>query len=546
MADPSEVVLRYTPEKWIEAQERLGSASPSRFVTLSYNPRDHLLSTPSPRRERASVPPVVRKHVQPLNSTSKEFFVRPISESLDRLGEYGKNPLNDVQVLEKNWYYDLTNVGQRLRLLRETFKVLQLVRKKRMMGERADFKMLNEFRLSHTGSPIVLDDDGLSKTEDEDDNNTSSVPEFPPPPPPKQRGRPRRKHTRGRKPGYRRETADPPVTRTRASRRGQDSTLLPLLREQAVATLLTTNGNGDGSNLVYTSPTEALSTFPILHLPPILPSQRLPENYTQAINYGGALTYGSNESLHVKAPKFVSGVPEENQAKQSRRASSTPVSSKVGVAGDSSSFASASPSVVKQSTGENSHFGPILTLGGPSGPHAMQAQANQAAQTSIQASNQAIPSQAHPSTMATPAYHSAHSTKLSTPNLATQTTTSNVTTNPSPPNLTNAPILHSSTLPGMRMPNISDRLLPTFAGDSRGPLPRMAGMPGVPGMARMSGMTGTPAISHTPAGYMGSQGGPGIRLPPLQWGSGNYEMPGIPHQSPPSMYSGPSSEDKKE
>ncbi|SGZ54859.1 CIC11C00000001675 [Sungouiella intermedia] len=514
MADPSEVVLRYTPEKWIEAQERLGSAG--------------------------------EKHVQPLNSTSKEFFVRPISESLDRLGEYGKNPLNDVQVLEKNWYYDLTNVGQRLRLLRETFKVLQLVRKKRMMGERADFKMLNEFRLSHTGSPIVLDDDGLSKTEDEDDNNTSSVPEFPPPPPPKQRGRPRRKHTRGRKPGYRRETADPPVTRTRASRRGQDSTLLPLLREQAVATLLTTNGNGDGSNLVYTSPTEALSTFPILHLPPILPSQRLPENYTQAINYGGALTYGSNESLHVKAPKFVSGVPEENQAKQSRRASSTPVSSKVGVAGDSSSFASASPSVVKQSTGENSHFGPILTLGGPSGPHAMQAQANQAAQTSIQASNQAIPSQAHPSTMATPAYHSAHSTKLSTPNLATQTTTSNVTTNPSPPNLTNAPILHSSTLPGMRMPNISDRLLPTFAGDSRGPLPRMAGMPGVPGMARMSGMTGTPAISHTPAGYMGSQGGPGIRLPPLQWGSGNYEMPGIPHQSPPSMYSGPSSEDKKE
>lgn len=597
MTDPSEVVLRYTPEKWIEAQERLGSASPSRFVTLSYQPRDQLLGTPSPSRERTSAPPV-RRHVRP-NLSSTEYFVRPISESLERLASYGKTPGADVQVEEKNWYHDLTNVGQRLRLLRETFKVIQLVRKKRMMGERADFKMLNDFRTSHTGSPLVLDDDGHSRTEDEDEANASSAPEVPPPPPPNRRGRPRKKQTRGRKPGPRRETAGTPVTRTRASRRVQEPAVLSLLKEQALAA---PQAAGDEPrNLVYSSPPDAPSTHPILHLPPILPSQRLPyyhgqapsygqtPSYTQAPSYGQASNYGQvpyygqptygqtpghgtlpyipGEGPHTQAPLSTS--IETNAPKAANAPSaSTPAASGV-VGGDSASMASTSASLAPITQGS---LAPNAQ-GTPPGP----AQSVQNSATPFYGNFTTLPANAESPPSAKVPFHSAiplvtgsaptlpssglsknsaasvssasntpklplpdlapiASTTRSTPTIPTNHFTSNITTagitpeitKQSAPNLGASGILHSSTLPSMRMsPTISDRLLPHFGVDSRNPL------------LRVDGMTGSFAIPQASPGFVPTQGSSaGIRLPPLQWGSGTFSMPGMPRQSPPSYFPG--------
>lgn len=278
MADPSEVVLRYSPEKWIEANERLGSASPARFVTLNYHPRDRSLPTPTPASEKVVASVGIRKPLQRLHNPSPHFFIREVSQSLQQLNEYGAVPGKPVETAEKDWYYDLANVGQHLRLLRETFKVIQSVRKKAMMGERADFKMLHDFRTSQTGSPVALDDDqyGVPKTEDEDETGLSSAAEVPPPPPPNRRGRPRKKQTRGRKPGPR-QTADAPLARTRASRRLQDATLLPLLKERTFAAPAQPEVPEETATNPSLGPLhEPQSTFPILHLPPILPSQRFP------------------------------------------------------------------------------------------------------------------------------------------------------------------------------------------------------------------------------------------------------------------------------
>lgn len=592
MADPSEVVLRYTPEKWIEAQERLGSASPSRFVTLSYQPRDQLLATPSPSRERPSASSV-RRHVRP-NSSSTEYFVRPISESLERLANYGKTPGADVQVEEKNWYHDLTNVGQRLRLLRETFKVIQLVRKKRMMGERADFKMLNEFRTSYTGSPLVLDDDGHSRTEDEDEANASSAPEIPPPPPPNRRGRPRKKQTRGRKPGPRRETAGAPVTRTRASRRIQEPAPLSLLKELVLAPPQAAGGD-EPRNLVYSSPPEAPSTHPILHLPPILPSQRLPY-YGQAPSYGQALSYGQAPNygqVHYGQPTYgqtpgygtLPYIPSEGprtqaplpmsietNASNAARApsASTPAASGV-AAGDSASMASTTatlaPNIQRSPPGpaqsvQNSaapFYGNFETFPtNAKSPPSATVPFHSAIPPVTTASAPTLPSSSLPNNSAANVSSASNTPKLplpdlapiasttrSTPTIPTNHSTSNITTagitpnitKLSPPNVGAAGILHSSTLPSMRMgPTISDRQLPHFAVDSRNPL------------LRVDGMTGSFGVPQTSPGFVPAQGSSaGIRLPPLQWGSGSYSIPGMPTQSPPSYFPGGASpKEKKE
>lgn len=233
MADPAEVVIHYSPEKWIEKTSKLASASSARFVTLNYTQKEFPLSTPSPTRENRTAP-ISKKQTYSSGPESSKFIVRPITESLDRLSNYKIGTRGNVELLEKNWYHDLTNVGQRLRLLRETFKVIQSVRKKRNMGERADFRLLHEYRASLTGSPLVLDDEHYitAKTDEEDDPNASSTAYISQVPTPSRRGRPRKKHTRGRKPGARRETSEAPVTRTRASRRVNEQVLLPLVKEQ--------------------------------------------------------------------------------------------------------------------------------------------------------------------------------------------------------------------------------------------------------------------------------------------------------------------------
>lgn len=565
MTDPSEVVLRYTPEKWIEAQERLGSASPSRFVTLSYHPRDHMLSTPSPSREQNSTPRM-RKHIQQANSTSTEYFVRPISESLERLANYGKNPDADVQVEERAWYHDLTNVGQRLRLLRETFKVIQLVRKKRMMGERADFKMLHEFRTSHTGSPLVLDDDGHSRTEDEDETNASSAPELPPPPPPNRRGRPRRKQMRGRKPGLRRETADAPTTRTRASRRVQDPVLLSLLQEQTVVSKPATGEEEDDRNLGYSSPPEASSTQTILHLPPILPSQRLPLYHGQQPTYG-MIPYIPSVISQVQPPQLPTSqvnasipanAPQARTASLSPNTQGSPPLPTLSIQKSATPyFGNLSSSMIANSS-SGSAPPPVYASSAPThtGAPNYSNSPNHSrvpSHTSAMALTPTLSSAKVPN--AVPIVSTASSTpNLSVPNIATPTTstsrsTPNIPNHSTPylttqnitnlsPNLGGPGLLHSSALPTMRIaPSMSERLIPHFAADSRNPLPRV------------DAMTGSFAMPHAPPGFVPSQGNSaGIRLPPLQWGTGAFSIPGMPLQSLPTRYfpGAPPPEESKE
>ncbi|KAF7999005.1 hypothetical protein HF325_006537 [Metschnikowia pulcherrima] len=128
--DPGAVVIRYDPERWAEKEEE--ETSPSKMVLFNY-------TKPAPAQSRASMLQVPRKrHLIPLSSTS---FERPIKESLENLSQYAeKRDLGQpVETAEKEWYEDLTNVAQRLKFLRDTFKVIQSVRKRKMMGERADF-----------------------------------------------------------------------------------------------------------------------------------------------------------------------------------------------------------------------------------------------------------------------------------------------------------------------------------------------------------------------------------------------------------------------
>lgn len=246
--DPAFVVLHYNTEKWAEQNSgekqnsghilnsghKLNSASPSKFVTFNYRPEN--LATPSPCRAPSKRRP---------EAETTEFFEKPVADSLKYLAAYTalveKEP---IVAVEKNWYHDLTNVAQRLLLLRDTFKVLQSVRKKRSMGEKADFRSVHDFRTSRTGSPTVLDDERHS-----DDDETSSAPERPV----SRRGRPRKGQTRGRKPANPRKT-ETPTPRARPSRRAA-----------AVA----------AAAVAVSSPSDAQTSDTILHLPPILPSQRV-------------------------------------------------------------------------------------------------------------------------------------------------------------------------------------------------------------------------------------------------------------------------------
>ncbi|PVH17649.1 uncharacterized protein CXQ87_000542 [Candidozyma duobushaemuli] len=217
------VTLRYNSDKWHEAQLNRGSDSsaqnsPSKMITLNY--RKERSSTPTPAV--SPVPWLFKKREEkarrPKYDENEPFLVRPAAESLARLRNYESfiDPEDPLQA-DKNWYHDLTNVAQRLKLLRDTYKVLQAVRKKRAMGERVDFRTAHELK-SKTGSPVHSDDDREKNSEEEK----------PPPPPPARRGRPRKRGggVRGRKPGPRSRAAipapGPTATRSRGRRREAD------------------------------------------------------------------------------------------------------------------------------------------------------------------------------------------------------------------------------------------------------------------------------------------------------------------------------------
>lgn len=190
------------------------------MITLNY--RKERLSTPTPFL--SPVPWVSKKREErvrrPKHDENEPFLVRLVAESLERLRNYKlQNDSENTKKADQCWYVDLTNVAQRLRLLRDTYKVLQAVRKKRAMGERVDFRTAHELK-SKTGLPDPLDDDLRKNNEDEK----------PPPPPPARRGRPRKRGGagRGRKPGPRLRTAipatapEPTATRGRGRRRAVD------------------------------------------------------------------------------------------------------------------------------------------------------------------------------------------------------------------------------------------------------------------------------------------------------------------------------------
>lgn len=210
------VVLRYNVEKWHEAvashsDSASASTSPSKVVTLSY--RKDRLGTPTPRllpvpwliKAREEPARVVKK---PVYDANEPYITRSVEDSLIRLRKYGESfekfqknghysPfLYDRSALDKNWYHDATNVAQRLRFLRDTYKVLQAVRKKRAMGERVDFKTAHEAKSrSRTGSPAPLDEDHQNLGNEEHKVEVVAAP---------RRGRPRKRGgVRGRKPGPR-------------------------------------------------------------------------------------------------------------------------------------------------------------------------------------------------------------------------------------------------------------------------------------------------------------------------------------------------------
>lgn len=224
------VVLRYTPTRWREAQQNRAGNSPSKFVTLSYQNKEPDLALPSPTRS-GSAGPLPQPHYAVASTTRKRYLQplsaeaieKPVYESLKEMLNYGMDTSRKpFSVQEAEWYVDVTNVAQRLKLLRETYKVIKSVRKKKLMGEKADFQSLFDLRLSGNNSTHAMDDDRNVQFRSEDDDDPDSSARRPPPIP-NRRGRPRKKRGVDRKPPMTRSDHK----RTRASLRRTESPDIP-------------------------------------------------------------------------------------------------------------------------------------------------------------------------------------------------------------------------------------------------------------------------------------------------------------------------------
>lgn len=229
------VTINYSPQKWAQAQENaqselraFGGDSPTRFVTLNYK-KD--TSSPLPLSWSTTIP--MRGKKDPRGD--EPFEETPIKVSLQRLRQYPSamsEPEADGQAIDRQWYGDVVNIGQRLRLLRDTYKVLQAVRKKRSLGERVDFRAMNDFKISSTGSPLVLEDEhgNGSVHTDEENHHVAPTPTSTSHSTTSngaRRGRPRKRGTRGRKPNLERRERNPATAaapaRSRTSRRLQEA-----------------------------------------------------------------------------------------------------------------------------------------------------------------------------------------------------------------------------------------------------------------------------------------------------------------------------------
>lgn len=243
--DPSLVTIRYSPAKWAQAHENGQQQDHPNYLapeTLKTGPRT------SPKIPAAQYY-TRRKHIQVLSSL---YFHKSTEDSIKSMNSYPMDlnkGFEEFKNLETSWYGDLINVGQRLKLLRDAFKVIQTVRKKKALGLKVDFKPVYDTKTPRMGSPAHLDDEGhlINRTDDDDD---FKVKEYPPP---TRRGRPRKKRGRERKPTTGRgDLRAAQSSRTRLSRRQQERSSLP----QASSPLR--NGSDTMTSSMKLAPTSSL------------------------------------------------------------------------------------------------------------------------------------------------------------------------------------------------------------------------------------------------------------------------------------------------
>lgn len=262
--DPSAVVLRYSLEKWCE------------HTGLS------LVSGLGPQKHSR------RRHLVPLLATS---FERPVAESLHNMRNYS----GEISGPDLGWYHDITNVAQRLKFLRDTYKVIQSVRKKKMMGERADFRSLYDTKVGRPGLAAGSDDEHSNSARADDDYTAK-----PPAAVPARRGRPRKKRGRDRKSPLGREDAGPgpgrPPKRSRVSRRLQENERAPADRQAPSLTATPEPAQEQSRRLSFGRPEP--QGPPLMHLPPILPTQKY------------SLVQGIPPYRHLMGPAAV-GVPPD-------------------------------------------------------------------------------------------------------------------------------------------------------------------------------------------------------------------------------------------
>ena len=235
--DEGVVTIKYSPVKW--AQSLNGNKS-----DIQSYAENNTASTPaSPSKNNYTQIYTRKKQISPLSTQS---FERPVQESINNMKNYANaSKLNSIlfQVLEQSWYGDLLNVAQRLKLLRDAYKVIQTVRKKKALGLKVDFKPIFDTKCLRIDKPN-LDDESQqhNRTEDEYEDKVREYP------PPTRRGRPRKKHGRERKPLVGRSERVTPLARTRLGRRLKERSSLPL-----ASTSVEKSKRGNTSNIASTS-----------------------------------------------------------------------------------------------------------------------------------------------------------------------------------------------------------------------------------------------------------------------------------------------------
>lgn len=338
--DPCVVTIKYSPVKWAQAHNEENQSLSNYDNFLKNNEQ----RSESPSKNSASHYYCRRKHIQALSSLG---FHKPTEDSIKSMRSYiidSSRGEISFKEIEKDWYGDLINVAQRLKLLRDAYKVIQTVRKKKALGINVDFKPVYDTKTSRNDSPSHLDDESRPhKTDDEDEYKVREYP------PPTRRGRPRKKRGRERKPTTGRGDARAAAaTRTRISRRQLDRSALPqastprrngrgttplslssagpltsvkteqnslaLSPPQALQLLLNLDSAGQNLQLFGSSQPTLIPEPqgpPLMYLPPILPSQRhhlvhgIPpyrhmKEIEAGMSLGGAAVVNSSQNIPMK------------------------------------------------------------------------------------------------------------------------------------------------------------------------------------------------------------------------------------------------------